>query len=113
MLKLGYFEERVRKYLAGECGFPPGVAVIVTICTVQPSQASFFVPSRMNDKAIPTFSFLILGIHFTIVLSDGMPDKIRQICCVNSDRRVLFQCSREDFSLHAAAQLHATAEDKT
>jgi hypothetical protein len=113
LLNLGHYEERIRKYLLGKSAFPSGVAVIVTVCTDRPSQETFFVPSRMNDKAIPTFSFLILGIHFTIVLSDKMPDQMKQICCVNSDRKVLFRSSRDEFSLNAAAQLHATAKDKT
>jgi hypothetical protein len=96
---LGPYEERIRQYLAGEAGFPAGVLVAVHVCTDFGSHGMIYAPERVKGvRAIYSdFSFLVRGIWFHVYVGKDIPVDMKEICCVNSERKVIFlrSCEKE------------------
>ncbi len=108
-VSLGSHEEPIRRYLAGEAGFPVGIVVMVTVCTDPVSQLYMFAPTLKNGTRYPTYSVLTRGIMFDMITGDGLPLEMRELCCVNSAKKVLFSRSCEDRTVHAAGHVVETA----
>jgi len=110
-VSLGVFEEPIRKYLAGESGFPPGIVVTATVCTDIGSRFCTFAPSERKDTLFPSpsYSLLVRGIWFHILT--GIPPSaiVREACCVNSSNKVLFVKDCEKEILQAGGHIMASA----
>jgi len=93
-VNLGQFQEPIRQYLLGVAAFPPGVNVVVHICSDRNSKECFYAPTPISGVPCTGFVMLALGIHFVVVIGSGVP---REICCVNSSHRLIFKrdCSQK------------------
>jgi len=96
---LGPYEERVRQYLAGESGFPADVLVAVHVCTDVGSQLTTYAPERVKGvhAIYSDFSFLTRGLWFHVYVGKDIPKEMRELCCVNSEKKVIFlrSCEKE------------------
>ena len=115
-VSLGTFEQPIRKYLAGEAGFPPGIAVNVRVCTDFGSRFGTFAPTDTKGGTVtpsgiyPTFGLLVRGLWFHIVTSsNGLPADLVEICCVNSAKKIIFKRDCEQEMLHSGGHIMATA----
>jgi hypothetical protein len=108
-VSLGAFEEPIRQYLAGEAGIPSGVVVIVTVCTDIGSRFTSFLPSERRGTLFPSYSLLVRGVWFHILTSTTLPAEVRELCCVNTARKVLFLKDCEKEVIQAGGFIMATA----
>jgi hypothetical protein len=103
----------LRRYLAGEAGFPTGVVVMVTVCADLASKLLMFALTLKTGAQYPTYSMLARGIMFDIIISDDLPPAMRDLCCVNSAKKVLFSRSCEDRTVHTGGHILETATVST
>jgi len=96
-VSLESYEEPVRAYLAGETGFPPNVALLLTVCTDFGSRNLVMAPWRSDRLGLLSFCLLTRGIWFRAVVHPELPPAIRHRCCVNGPRNPVFveDCERE------------------
>ena len=94
---LGPYEERIRQYLAGESSFPADVLVAVHVCTDIGSQGMIYSPERVKGvhAIYSDHSFLVRGLWFHVYVGKDIPTAMREICCVNSPKKVIFMRSCE------------------
>jgi len=109
---LGPYEERVRQYLAGKSGFPADVLVAVHVCTDVGSHGMIYSPERVKGvhAIYSDFSFLTRGLWFHVYVGKDIPKEMREICCVNSTRKVIFLKSCEKEFLEAGRYLLKNAK---
>ncbi len=110
-VKLGAFREQIRTYLLGRSGFPSGVFVIVTACEDRGSRGMVFAPN-LNKSAGShgtMFSLLTRGIWFHIITDENAAPGIKDLCCVQSEKKVLHlqDCTKE--LIEAGRHVHKTA----
>ena len=106
---LGEYQEPIRRYVAGEAGFPDGVYVITTACTDRGSPGMCFAPSKVAESKFPMYSILVRGIWFHVVTTDETPAGLSDLCCVRSSERVLFKEDCLERFLEAGRHIHRTA----
>ena len=109
-ISLGAHGEPIRQYLHGEAGFPAGVVVMVTVWTDPGSRLHTIAPSLKKDSVYPTYSLLARGIWFDTIVGENLPQGAKDLCCVNSVKKVLFLNNCEDRILQAAERIHKTAK---
>ncbi len=107
-VSLGTFEEPIRKYLSGETPFPAGVTVNVWVCTDIGSRFNTFFPYAL-ETPYAMHSLLVRGLWFHITTDDNLPAYFRELCCLNSARKVLFKRNSERELIQAAGHMMATA----
>jgi hypothetical protein len=90
-LDLGPSEEPIRRYLLGQLQLPNDIVVMVHVCTDRESRGSFYLPCRVVGSSIPSFGFMALGLFVRIYIGPTIPPTIREFCCVNSEKRLIFQ----------------------
>jgi hypothetical protein len=105
-VSLGVFAEPIRKYLAGESGFPPGVVVRVTVCTDRGSRLLTLGPWARETAS---YCLLVRGVWFHILTSARLPAGLLTPWCVNSDKKVLFVKDCEKEMLQKLGPIFATA----
>ena len=110
-VSLGVFQEQIRKYLAGVTGFPSDIVVTVTVCTDIGSRFCTFAPSERKGTlfASPSYSLLVRGIWFHILTGVAPAALIREACCVNSPKKVLFMKDCEKEVLQAGGHIMGSA----
>lgn len=108
-IDLGKYQEPIRRYLLGEAGFPDGVYVILTVCIDLGSQGMVFAPSKTVGSQYPTISLLVRGLWFHVITSDDNPLGLSELCCVRSQRKMLFKADCTEPFLHAGRHIHETA----
>lgn len=106
-VSLGAFEEPIRKYLAGEAGFPPGVVVMVIVCTDIGSRLWTLAPWKA--VSFPSYCLLVRGVWFHILTGVIPSAQFREACCVNSTKKVLFVKDCEKEILQAGGHIMASA----
>jgi hypothetical protein len=106
---LGPFEETIRKYLLGTGGFPPDVYVLVGVCEDKGSRGMVFAPTLMNGSKKRTFSLLIRGIWLHIITDKSALAATKELCCVQSELKVLHLEDCTERFLHAGHHIHKTA----
>jgi hypothetical protein len=104
---LGEYEGPMRRYLLGETGFPPDVALIATVCTdpysvklfYMPAPAIFPIPPAIFPIPIMAFAMLTLGVQFLFFTGKQAPTRV---CCVQSTDRLVFQrdCRKTTFEAY-------------
>ncbi len=109
-IDLGVIAEPIRLYLKGEGPFPTGAALLMTVCTDHGSQGLLFAPNPTKGGIYPAFSMLVRGIKFTLVVSDNLPEELREACCVSSARKVIFMRDCAANMQHGFGHLYQTAD---
>jgi hypothetical protein len=106
---LGPFKEPIRRYLLGKGEFPKGVYVLVGACEDKGSRGMVFAPHLVNGSRNRMFGILIRGIWFHIITDMNAPSGTRNLCCVQSDKRVLHLEDCTERFLDAGRHIHKTA----
>ncbi len=106
---LGRYQEQIRRYLAGEAGFPDGIYVIATACTDIGSPGMCFAPSKVSGSRFPMYSVLVRGSWFHLVTTDETPAGLSDLCCAHSSEKVLFKEDCLERFLDAGRHIHKTA----
>lgn len=109
-LNLGALEEPIRQYLHGDAPLPNDVVIVVTSCTDSASGGSFYVPSRVPQVPITCFGMLTLGVYFRVFVGPNIPTNIRDLCCVRSPQRFIFQRDCSEKTFEAFAQIMTTSK---
>src|SRR5579859_1201764 len=107
---LGPYREPIRGYLHGEAHFPDGVYVIVTVCVDHGSQGMNFAPSKVAGSRYPMYSILIRGLWFHVITTDQNTVGLSELCCVRSEKKVLFKEDCTERFLEAGRHIHKTAK---
>jgi hypothetical protein len=105
LLNLGAIEEPIRKYLLGTAGFPLEVVVVATACRDPLSIQSFALPSQVSGYPGTCFAILALGIYFRVLVGSDISPLSREICCVMSKTRPIFQRDCSQKTSEALAQI--------
>jgi len=108
-VELGPFEESICKYLLGEAPFPPHVFVLVGVCIDKGSRGMVFAPTLMKGSKNHTFSILVRGIWFHIITDKNASLATKNLCCVQSELKVLHMEDCSNRFLHAGRHIHRTA----
>jgi hypothetical protein len=110
-VSLGKYEERIRRYLLGETGLPEGAYVLVAVCVDVGAQNTIFPPHPLDGSKYRTYSTLVRGLWFHIVVDDeALSAETSRLCCVKSPRKLIFLKNCSDEFLHAGHHLQSTAE---
>jgi len=111
---LGSHQESIRRYLAGEDVFPPYVRVVATVCEDFGSQGAVLSPWALPfDLTGPEYGqveVLTRGLWFRVILGSGAPRAPERLCCVRSEKRVIFRRNCEDDLLQARDHFYNKAE---
>jgi hypothetical protein len=88
-LRLGLFEEPIRRFLAGETKeFPGDAAVIVIVCTDVASREAWFPPAQTDDIWYHDLIFLAFGAMFRVTLGKDLPAILRRDSCHAAGKRI-------------------------
>jgi hypothetical protein len=107
---LGNYEEPVRQYLMGETPFPDNMALIITVCTDFESQSSVLSPAIIRGDRIDSMGLITRGIQFRLFTGQDIPEQLRRVCCMRSERRVILTGNCRRISVYAFANLHANRQ---
>jgi hypothetical protein len=86
-ISLGTFQEPIRKFLLGG-PFPNHVYVLMGVCADRGSRGMVYAPALLAETKHTTFSILVRGLWFHVV-TDSKASRIKELCCVQSSRKVL------------------------
>jgi hypothetical protein len=103
-------KEQFRRYLLGRIGLPHDVGVVVTVCTDLASQGLFFVPTLTKGSAFTTYSVLVRGVYFRILVDLPGRFPIHHVCCVHSPERVIWVNDCFEKTKHSFKALNAMAK---
>lgn len=101
-------QEALRRYLLGEIPLPNDIVVVATVATDKGSQETCFVPNRIKGNPMVAYGLMTKGLYFRIFFGD-VPEGIRQLCCVNGARRVIFKRDCEDNLMEGFGKLFETS----
>ena len=88
-LRLGLYEEPVRRFLADETNeFPRDTAVTVIVCTDAVSRETWFLPSQSDDIWYHDLRFLAFGAMFRVTLGKDMPAVLKHDSCHAEGKRI-------------------------
>jgi hypothetical protein len=107
------YMESIRRYLAGESGFPNDVAVIATVATDFVSRQSCFVPNRITDNPFhAAYGLLMKGLYFRVIVGGDNPPALRTISCAGPGLNMIFVRDCSDKSWEAFALMMETTIPK-
>jgi hypothetical protein len=107
------YMESMRRYLAGESGFPNDVAVIATVATDFLSQQSCFVPNRITDNPFHVaYGLLTKGLFFRFIVGDDNPPAMQAISGAGPGPNIIFAKDCSDKSWEPFAQMMETSVPK-
>lgn len=109
-VNVGPYEESIRKYLLGDTGFPEGVFVLLAVCEDKGSRGMIFAPTLVAGTAHQMFSILIRGLWFHIIVDKNAAAGNKNLCCVQSEKKVLHLEDCSERFLHAGRHIHKTAK---
>ena len=88
-LRLGLYEEPVRRFLADETReFPRDTAVIVIACTDTVSREAWFLPAQSDGIWHHELRFLAFGTMFRVTLGKVMPAVLKRDSCHAEGKRI-------------------------
>ena len=93
-LDLGTFEEPIGRYLMGETGLPPNIAVLVCVGTDEESRRSQYIPAPSDDQSLNAFGFLVRGVYFGVFLDPNLPDVLRDDSCTSPFKAIFLMNRR-------------------
>jgi hypothetical protein len=107
------YMESMRRYLAGESGFPNDVAVIAVVATDFVSRQSCFVPHRITDNPFHVaYGLLIKGLFFRFIVGDDNPPAMRAMSCAGPGLNMIFVKDCSDKSWIPFARMMETTVPK-
>lgn len=104
-IRLGSFEEPIRKYLLGETGFPDEIVLMLFVCTDSFSQNVFYEPNRGNDLDPTTWTFEARGLNFFLSGKSGKPPRFWEACLVKGPNQMIVARDCHDKVAGAVNQL--------
>jgi hypothetical protein len=94
-VKLGAFQENMRRYLLDEISFPSDMAVIVVVCSDVESRRRFFHPSGFTEAGCINFRFLARGVYFRVMMGYQMSPYLREQSCTSTMKCIWYgDCER-------------------
>jgi hypothetical protein len=109
-INLGSHVAQIKAYLAEEGPLPSDTVILMTVCDDPVSRGCLVRPNRIkNISGFIGFEFLARGVYFHVLLGRGIPQRMRQLCCVSSPDRFIFRRSCADKSVPAYMKLGETA----
>jgi hypothetical protein len=103
------YKEGIRKYLLGRASLPPGIFAMVAACEDKGSRGMVFAPSRVRGSRHRMYSLLVRGLSFHIIADRQAPASLKNLCCVQSEKKVLHLEDCTERFLHAGRHIHKTA----
>jgi len=92
---LGPYEERFRKYLLAEKGFPENCALWVMVAENNtPAVFSMLAPYRGPIRSWHTYKFVFLGIGFELFVGRAIPQDYREMCFVRGAGNPIYMSDR-------------------
>jgi hypothetical protein len=91
--------ESIRRYLAGETGWPADVSVIATVATDFVSQNTCFVPNRITDNPMHiAYGLLTKGLYYRFIMGEPSP-AMKEISCAGPGMNLIFakDCSEKSW----------------
>jgi hypothetical protein len=94
-VKLGTFQENMRRYLLGETPLPEDMAVIVIVCSDTESRRRFFHPTGFVEAGCINFRFLARGVLFRVMMGYQMLPYLREHSCTSPRKCIWYgDCER-------------------
>lgn len=91
-IKLGPYEERLRKYLLGETAFPQDCVLWVSIpAHVTAFCALSLTPYGSRKVGHHLYKFLARGVGFQLFVGKQIPEENRHMCFVNTNGNPIYQ----------------------
>jgi hypothetical protein len=88
-LRLGFYEEPIRRFLAEETmDFPSEASVLVTVCTDKVSREAWFLPTQCDDVWYHDIRFLVFGVFFRVLLGRSIDDLPTIDACHAAGKRI-------------------------
>lgn len=78
-LRLGPYEEQLRRYLSGVDVFPAHATIVVTVSTVSNDELIIFPYQRKRVSGETQYGFMIPGIFFHLFLGRGIRHEVRTL----------------------------------
>jgi hypothetical protein len=105
MIRMGIYEEPIRKYLLNETPFPSEIAILLFVCTDSYSQNVFYQPSQGNAEKPYTWTFQARGLNFFLSGMEGMRPELTGACLVNGAKETIAARSCEEKVMEATVRL--------
>jgi hypothetical protein len=93
--ELGQFAEDMRRYLLGETSFPGSMAVIVIVCSDEPSRRMWTIPTQFVEAGCLNFAFDVRGIRFRVMMGHLPPFAQVANCCGPQQPIFLADCEKK------------------
>jgi len=88
-LRLGLYQEPIRRFLAEEAKeFPRDTAVIVIVCTDKVSREAWSPPAQSDNIWYHDLRFQAFGVVFRVILGKDMPSVLKYDSCQASGKRI-------------------------
>jgi len=86
-LRLGFYQEPIRQFLAGEVKeFPRDTAVIIIVCTDKISREGWSLPAQSDNIWFHDLRFQTFEVVFRVILGRDMPSVLRYDSCQASGK---------------------------
>jgi hypothetical protein len=112
IIRLGVYEEPIRKYLMEEAPFPPEMAILLFVCTDSHAQNVFYQPSQGNLEMPYTWTFQTRGLNFYLSGMEGMPPQLAEACLINGPKGTIAARSCEEKILDATTKIMIEASKR-
>lgn len=101
-IRLGNYQEPIRRFLAGETPLPPDIFVIVCVCIDQESQSVWYEPAPVQGVPYTAFGFLMRGVYFRVHLGSDTPKDIQNRNCAGPFKAIhAIHFERDTLETHA------------
>ena len=90
-LDLGPHREIIRKFLAGETGFPYEVfPVIVIVCSDPEARSLWIIPCHDEEVGCENFRFIARGVFFRVLVGRSIPPSFQGASCVSPRQPIAY-----------------------
>jgi hypothetical protein len=89
-LRLGPYQETLRRYLVGETGLPEDLTVIVIVSSVPEVDLTVNMPQTKREVEYHCHHFDIPGLSFMVDIGARIPVNLREMCLLRGKGRPLF-----------------------
>jgi hypothetical protein len=98
-IKLGKYQEEIRRYLLGEVDFPSNGVVVVLASQLKRPALVFNFPISYRNGSVLAHTIQIPGLTFDLILNGQMPEALRLSCALRSPLHPIFVCPGGDRSI--------------
>jgi len=113
-LELGPYEEQLRQFVLGECGFPRDVSLAVSVNSETNPGANenvLFPFLRRRKSGFRQFMFAIPGITFQLFVGKAIP-RVHRVGCTATSKEQFIYLSADHFALVDMEKLRRRAKPK-